>query len=131
MIYKKALLPQIKAKVSITENTCNNILSTKKIATKDPIHIRNTSILKTMHNDIDNNLPDIILFDTDELNETYTYHDDRDNAQIKNTHTNIELPYNIYMSLDPFEDKIYIDINTRGDHTTLGLVISNNKKISN
>ena len=118
-------------KVSITESTCNNILCTNQITTKDPIHIKSTSISTPIHKDVDNNLPEIIPFDMDELNEIDTHHDKMDDAQIKNMHINIELPYHIYMSLDPFEDAIDIDIETRGDHNTLSLIITNNKEIGN
>ena len=94
------------------EHMCNSIFRTKQITTKYPIHIRNTSTLTPIPKDVDNDLPDIMMFDTDELNEIDTHHNDRENAQIKNMHTNIELPYSIYISLDYFEDTIDIDIET-------------------
>jgi len=90
-----------------------------------------TSTQTLMHKNVDDQLPDIIPFGMDELNVPDTHHDGIDNEQIKNMHPNIKPPYRIYMSSDPFEDTIEIEIGTRGDHYTLGLFVSNKKDIGN
>ena len=50
---------------------------------------------------------------------------------IQNMHTDVTTPLQIYMSHDPFEDVIAVEISTHGTHKTLGLVISNNTSMGN
>ena len=114
MIYKNALLPQIKTKISITEQTCDNNIRTKKITAEDPMYMTPILTQTPIHKDIVNQESDIVPYDMDDLNVPDKYSGDIDDAQIKNMYTNIELPYHMYMLLDPFEDTIYIDIETQG-----------------
>ena len=55
----------------------------------------------------------------------------RHTPHIRNMHTDVNTPLQIYMSNDPFEDVIAVEISTHGDHKTLGMVISNNTSMGN
>ena len=72
-------------------------------------------------------VPDIIPFESEEIKTSSNEQDDINCAHIRNMHTTTELPYQIYMLSDLFEDTIEVEIGTREDHTTLGLIVSNEK----
>lgn len=52
-------------------------------------------------------------------------------ARIRNMHTDVTTPLQIYMSNDPFENVIAVDISTHGNHKTLGMIINNNSSMGN
>ena len=43
----------------------------------------------------------------------------------------IETPYTIFFSVDPYKNILTINISTRGNYPTLGLILDNNKLIGN
>ena len=114
ILYKKAVIPNIKTKVTISNTT-----NTRK-------RYRNhTNRQGTQPYFSDKVYLNIILFNSDELNESIDESEDIDNAQIKYIHTNIEPPYQIYMFTYPIEDTTDIEIRTRDDNEALGLIIKN------
>ena len=52
-----------------------------------------------------------------------------DIAIIRNLTTDIEPPFHICLSSNPFDDVLTIDVSTRGDHPTLGFELDDNEYI--
>ena len=48
-------------------------------------------------------------------------------AHIHYMQATVEMPYQIHMSSDPFEDITQVSIDTKGDHKTLGLIFKINE----
>ena len=45
--------------------------------------------------------------------------------------TAIEPPINVYLTDDPFENLVTIDVKTFGNHPTLGLILKQNNSLDN
>ena len=45
---------------------------------------------------------------------------------IRNKTTNMETPFYLTLGIDPFDDIVEIDIDTRGDHPTISLQLEDN-----
>ena len=75
----------------------------------------------------------IIPFDTSELlhEPDNTSPHVIDSALIHNMTTVIEPPVNVYLTDDPFDNLVTIDVKTFGHHPTLGIVLQQNKSFGN
>ena len=124
MIYKKSILPHIKNKndydVDI-KNSAHSIIHEAHTPECTPIH----HDLTPLHPQNDH-IIDVIPFDDDELDIDTTKIIDEKISHMQATN---ELPYQIYMSSNKFEDTIEIEIDTRDTHATLDLITTINQDI--
>ena len=118
IIYKKALTPQLKTKIDYEIGTPVSHTAAQQVST--PMC---TPILQDTLTIPDDPIIDVVPFDDDKLDGTQSKISD---AQIHHIQATNELPYQIYMSYDPFEATIEIEIGIQGQHATLGLITTIN-----
>ena len=121
MVYQKALVPRIKTKDAYTSNATPVAQPAQGEVHATPIHVQHDSPSPIPHDD---HGIDVIPYDDDELEFNGSEITD---AHIRHMYATNVLPYQIYMSSDPFEDTVEIEKDTRGYHATLGLITSINK----
>ena len=139
MLYHKAIIPMIKSK-RMTEVEARDT----SVCNPQTTTIASTEAVPTAQHD-----PpiDIVPYDDDEIlpnsnethicksqNDTGVNAADKDNPiipLINNMHTDVETPYQIYLSTNPFENVIEVEITTKGDHSTLGLILQTNDTMGN
>lgn len=103
-------------------NVIENISRAKQIVHTQP-PTQTPDLSTDIPKPIDSHMADVIPFDEDEVDSQF----DDIPAHIHHMHVNNDLPYQIHTSSDPFENTIKIEISTRGNHKTFGLITTINK----
>ena len=68
----------------------------------------------------------IIPFDVNNIHNVSDEADEDTIAQVHNIKTTVELPYQIYISSNSFEDAIEVSINTKGYYPSMGIILTTN-----
>ena len=134
MICEKACIPAIDdtTNLSVTERDSDAFGSTEQNEYANTTPLPHNTII---HDDNDNDQsPHVIPFDIEDDHANQSVLNDNgvstdDVAIIHNMTTDVEPPFNITMGTDPFDDIVEIEIATRGEHPTLGLILESNDDI--
>ena len=91
-----------------------------------PDNIQTSANTKEVHT----SSPNIIPYMQDEV-DNQNEHENVNKASIRKLDTNIELPYQICLSADPFDNMLDTEILTKISHATLGLELKHNEELGN
>ena len=118
ILYKKAIIPAIKSKVSQPQVGIETTIQQTTMSLQTP-HI-STPHEKRTHT------INIITFDVNNIHNVSDEADEDTIAQVHNIKTTVELPYQIYISSNSFEDAIEVSINTKGYYPSMGIILTTN-----
>jgi len=125
MICENAVIPQ----VVVSENLSNTTRNNNGFGSTEQMNTTQNNQTTPTHDNLTGS-PNVIPFDSDKVSLTNTSTNDNEPIGIvKHMDVDITPPYHISLGSDPFDDVVEIEISTRGQHPTLGLLLTDNKDL--